>query len=130
MLLLSGRKAFLISLTSRTQEGVEQIERLLRNDIDAVVDNVKEIYSNSSGMLSELERDTFFYDVQQINWRQLFKDHHMRFRRKILKEKDSNLVEARQRMQRITVLYSLVKVIVYASLTTITSYALLRMTVF
>ena len=116
-----------MSITKRTQAGLAVIEPVLRTELDVVVDNMKQLYGESKshcgndddgrkrvegGLSNEIveecdsiqlnkeERSLFYYDTKDIDWYELFEAHHLRFRRKLLRESDENLSDARQRMKR------------------------------
>jgi len=51
------------------------------------------------GEVANEEKHLFFFDIKDIDWRQLIVDHHLRFRRHVLKESDDNLPQAVARMK-------------------------------
>ncbi|KAI1292790.1 putative fatty acyl-CoA reductase [Halotydeus destructor] len=95
-LFISGHKPFFARLTRKVYASTAEISiDLHKTKIDSKVKNYKLLY----GLISAQERDLFYCDPGLLPWRQIVTDMYLRFRRKFLKEPDSNVPEAVARMK-------------------------------
>ena len=117
ILFISGSRPKLYSLTRKNANAVMHIFSLCLNYKDqwnqVQTDQLEDIHSDK--VLSKEDQQVFFYDLSQIPWRQLAAENHLRFRRHVLKEPDSNLEFARHRLQVVCVGYRLFKAFVWTS---------------
>jgi fatty acyl-CoA reductase len=129
ILFISGRKPMLYSLTRKNVKAVMSIFSSVVNykaEWNLVGTGIlQDIYSDKG--LTPEDRDIFFFDPKEIPWRSLALENHMRFRRQILKEPDSNLEYARTRLKVITVGYRLFKVLVWTSFAVVVSWGLVSL---
>lgn len=108
ILWLSGNKPVFMKMMSKALDGVSQIEKVLRSEADVVSDKLTEIYDT---VITESDKQLFYYDPKEIDWLSLFTSHHLRFRRVFLREDPANLDDARDRMKRVTVVYALISLV-------------------
>lgn len=112
LLILTGQKPLLYKLTTRLVNAVRQIFETMNDYKDQLkyeVGNIDLIYAKS-GALPPCDREVFGYDLKNVAWIKLGIANHIRFRRHILKEPDSNLDYARKRIKVIDVAYRIFKV--------------------
>lgn len=103
--MLSGRKRFFAKLVNRIHTGAEEVTyKLHKTIIESDVNNFRKLI-NRSGPLSQAERNIFYADVSDINFRQVYTDLYMKFRRGVLKESDANVSEAVARLNRLSTYY-------------------------
>lgn len=109
VLILTGRKAFLYSLTRKNANAISHIFETTSNYKKKFVVETGKLAAIYESALNADEREIFCYDTKSIPWKRLALENHLRFRRFVLREPDSNLEYARKRLKVISVLYNLFK---------------------
>ena len=121
VLILSGRKAFMYSLTRRNANAISHIFETTSNYKKKFVvktGKLGQVYESSVGAQ---ESEIFFYDTKSIPWKRLALENHLRFRRHVLREPDSSLESARRRLKVISVLYNVFKALFWLALALVAS---------
>lgn len=81
-----------------------QINDSLTNAVDKFYKKDLKVEMKHMNLLdSEIAREEkhlFFFDIKDVDWRQLITEHQLRFRRHVLKESDDTLPQAVARMKR------------------------------
>lgn len=116
VLILSGRKAFMYSLTRKNANAISHIFETTSNYKKKFVvrtGKLNHVYDSSVG---REEKEIFFYDTKSIPWKRLALENHLRFRRHVLREPDSSLDYARRRLKVISVVYNMFKVLSWLAL--------------
>ena len=119
LLFIIGKKPMLYALTKKNVKAVMNIFSSVVNykPVWNLIEtgNLKNIYSDD--VLSKKDQEIFFYNPSDIPWRKLALENHMRFRRHILKEPDSNLEYARRRLKVLSIGYRLFKILIWTTFT-------------
>lgn len=109
MLTLNGGKSKLVKLTHKIHEQMSvAVDAFGKQTINV---EMKNLFSLQEAVRDEEERELFNFDFNCIDWRKLVIDHHLQFRRFTLKESDDNLPAARDRLRKITISYTLIKMV-------------------
>lgn len=102
-LFVCGQKAFFFKLSRKINTEAASISiELHKTRIMPDVANMPKLYER----LSPEEQHIFYYDPKKIDWSQVLNTMYMRFRRKLLKEPDTNIPQAVARMKRLQMIYS------------------------
>lgn len=87
----------MVKLTKQINDSLAAaVDKFYKKDLTVEMTNLNLLISE----VANEEKHLFFFDIRDINWRQLITDHHLRFRRHVLKEPDSNIPQAVERMKR------------------------------
>ncbi|KAI1293554.1 Fatty acyl-CoA reductase 1 [Halotydeus destructor] len=117
LLVLTGQKPILVKLTSKILGAVSQIFEVIcsyKEELKIEMGNIDLLYGKQ-GVLGDEDKEIFLYDLKSIDWPAVGVANHMRFRRTILKEPDSNLPWARKRLKMLEVGYKIFKLCFYAA---------------
>lgn len=109
MLTLNGGKSKLVKLTKKIHEQMSvAVDAFGKQSINVEMKNLSLLQES---VQHDDERKIFNFDFNCIDWRKLVIQHHLQFRRFTLKESDDNLTAARDRLTKITISYTLIKMV-------------------
>lgn len=129
ILAASGKKRILMPIANMLLAAGEEFKLILNPKVNkfnkfnciAETNALDALYSTGEGSLSEVDQDIFAYDIKKNylnagDKEAYFRSLYMQYRRKILKEPDSNIPRAVKRFQRIQLFYKVLWYLFYAIL--------------
>lgn len=97
LLFVAGKKPALVKLTAQINDSLTfAVDKFYKKDLTVEMKNMNALIHE----VSSEEKHLFFFDIRDVDWRKLIVDHHMRFRRHVLKEPDDNIPAAVARMKK------------------------------
>lgn len=112
ILVLMGYKKLMVKLTFKMHRAFTVLEHFTNKEWCFHNNNYIEIHDQ----LSPEDQQAFFSDIRRIDWRQYAKGVYMGTRRYLLKEDDSNIEKAKNRLLLIRVTYFLFQLVFWALL--------------
>ena len=107
MLTLLGYQRIMVKMTQKMHRAFTVLEHFTTKEWCFHNDNYFLIYDN----LPEEEKKTYFSDVRQIDWRKYAENVYLGTRRYLLKEDDSTVEKAKQRLNFICLIYKLFQIV-------------------
>ena len=110
MLTLLGYQRIMVKMTQKMHRAFTVLEHFTTKEWCFHNDNYYQIYDQ----LSEEDQKTYFSDVRKIDWRKYAESLYLGTRRYLLKEDDSTVEKARQRLSYICLIYKLFQIVLLA----------------
>lgn len=114
ILIISGRKPILYSLTRKKIAMVQQIFGVMTEYRKSWTGESKNIHLifGPRGIMSQRDQEVFFYDLKKVDWYAVGEQSLLRFRRRVLKEPDETIPYARRRLRLLSIGYDIFKLFV------------------
>lgn len=99
----TGNKPLMMKLTQKMHRAFTVLEHFTTKEWHFHDEN----YSTIRDMLSDEDQKTYYSDVRKIDWNKYAEGVYWGTRRYLLKEDDSSVADAKKRLSKITLFYSL-----------------------